>query len=72
MRGGSFKGAMMEEETDEQFLECLQDYLNRNNTGLMGLEPRVPIFKNTDGSLNRKKILQLPCFENFNNKQRSN
>lgn len=45
---------------DEKFVESLRAYLNHGNTS--GIEPTTPIFKNSDGTINREKTLALPCY----------
>ena len=49
-------------KTDDQFLEDLTNYLSQ---GSDGIAPTVPCFINGDGSLNRERMLALPCFADF-------
>jgi len=38
--------------------------------GRIGFRPTVPIFEHADGSLNREKTLELPCYHKFTSDQR--
>ena len=52
----------MKQQTDAEFMASLTAYLRQFSEGH---EPTVPLFKNDDGSINREKILALPCFADF-------
>ena len=40
---------------DHAFMAMLEKF--------MGVEVETPIFKNDDGSINRERTLQLPCYD---------
>jgi hypothetical protein len=48
--------------TDDEFLARLAAHLGHAPGGV---EPETPVFKNTDGSINREKTLSLPCYWNL-------
>lgn len=48
--------------TDQEFIDQLTAYLAQFSEGE---SPEVPVFRNADGSLNREKMLALPCFADF-------
>lgn len=52
----------MHQLSDTEFLARLTVYLKQFSEGA---EPPVPIFRNGDGSLNRERMLALPCFAGF-------
>jgi hypothetical protein len=52
----------MSQLTDHEFLARLSAYLGKSADGI---EPKTPVFKNDDGSINREKTLSLPCYWNF-------
>lgn len=48
--------------TDEEFLKQCKEHLAYFSEGH---KPIVPVFHNDDGTLNRDKMLALPCFSGF-------
>jgi hypothetical protein len=54
--------------TDEQFVEKLRGWLWKRN-GRGPVKPRVSVFRNTDGSINREKTLAGPDFAALNKKK---
>lgn len=47
---------------DKQFEQSLLYYLEQFSEGM---SPLVPIFRNPDGSIDRKLTLNLPCYEGY-------
>ncbi|HEV7522986.1 MAG TPA: hypothetical protein VGP89_17930 [Candidatus Angelobacter sp.] len=48
--------------TDQEFKQSLTDYLKQFSEGF---EPTVPLFHKDDGSIDREKTLNLPCFSGY-------
>jgi len=48
--------------SDDEFRARLTAYLGRSADGI---QPKIPVFINDDGSINREKTLALPCYWNF-------
>jgi hypothetical protein len=48
-------------QQDKAFYQSLEDYLSQFSEGL---KPLVPVFFKTDGTIDRAKTLDSPCFLN--------
>lgn len=51
--------------TDQEF----KDQLHAHLPTVDGAKPILPLHLNPDGSINREKTLQEPCFRNFTPKE---
>jgi hypothetical protein len=45
---------------DEDFLQSLTDYLSGD-----GVQATAPVFRKTDGTIDRERTLELPCYANL-------
>ena len=54
--------------TDAQFVEKLRDWLWKRN-GRGPVKPKVPVIKNTEGSIDRQKTLAQPEFADLQKKK---